>query len=224
MNLNQLIYASKINRLGSFSRAARALYISQSTLSKSIRALEEEMEHEIFIRTPDGIVTTDFGRALLAEAEKIIQHMENIQNLAAHSGQISGQPLHFSASCGQMMFASEIFARLLGKYRNDKTNFRFYQKSYSDVFLDVKEERSNLGIVMTLDSHTEEARELFRQNDMDYYTLRRLKIGVAVSLNNPLNNMGLSRLRKEHLADQTLLLTQESGFPFTKEAPEFTTS
>lgn len=70
MNLNQLIYASEINRLGSFSRAAQTLYISQSALSKSIHALELELEQEIFIRTTEGIATTDFGRAFLAEAEK----------------------------------------------------------------------------------------------------------------------------------------------------------
>ena len=46
MNLNQLIYASEINRLGSFSRAAQTLYISQSALSKSIHALELELEQD----------------------------------------------------------------------------------------------------------------------------------------------------------------------------------
>ena len=46
MNLNQLIYASEINRLGSFSRAAQTLFISQSALSKSIHSLEVELEQE----------------------------------------------------------------------------------------------------------------------------------------------------------------------------------
>ena len=85
MNLNQLIYASEINRLGSFSRAAQTLYISQSALSKSIHALELELEQEIFIRTTEGITTTDFGRAFLAEAEKTLQHVDRIKSMAVQA-------------------------------------------------------------------------------------------------------------------------------------------
>ena len=107
MNLNQLIYASEINRLGSFSRAAQTLYISQSALSKSIHALELELEQEIFIRTTEGIATTDFGRAFLVEAEKTLQHVDRIKSMAVQAEEKKGQPLKFSASCGQMLFASE---------------------------------------------------------------------------------------------------------------------
>ena len=104
MNLNQLIYASEINRLGSFSRAAQTLYISQSALSKSIHALELELEQEIFIRTTEGIATTEFGRAFLAEAEKTLQHVERIKNMAIQAEENRSQPLKFSASCGQIQY------------------------------------------------------------------------------------------------------------------------
>ena len=187
MNLNQLIYASEINRLGSFSRAAQTLYISQSALSKSIHALELELEQEIFIRTTEGIATTDFGRAFLAEAEKTLQHVDRIKSMAVQAEEKKGQPLKFSASCGQMLFASEIFARLLAQYLNADTDFQFYQKTYSEVFTDVKDGRCDLGILMTLNLYTEEACSLFAQNDMEYHALGRLNVGVAVDRNNPVN-------------------------------------
>ena len=71
MNLNQLLHVSEINRLGSFSKAAQTLYISQSALSKSVHALEAELKKEIFIRTPEGVTTTEFGKALIQESGKI---------------------------------------------------------------------------------------------------------------------------------------------------------
>lgn len=220
MNLNQLIYANEINRLGSFSRAAQTLYISQSALSKSIHALELELEQEIFIRTPEGIAATDFGREFLAESEKILQHVGRIRQMAARKADSGSQPLRFSASCGQMLFASEIFARLLARYLDRETDFQFYQKSYSEVFSDVRDGRCDLGILMMLNLYTEEACELFEQNDLEYQSLGRLNVGVAVDHTNPVNELGLTRLRKTHLEEQTLLLIKEAMYPFSREEQE----
>lgn len=224
MNLNQLIYATEINRLGSFSRAAQTLYISQSALSKSIHALELELEQQIFIRTTEGIATTDFGRSFLAEAEKTLQHVERIKSMAVQAEEKKGQPLKFSASCGQMLFASEIFARLLAQHLNADTDFQFYQKTYSEVFTDVKEGRCDLGILMTLNLYTEEACSVFSQNDMEYHALGRLNVGVAVDRNNPVNELGVTRLRKGLLSDQLLIMTKETIYPFTREEKEIRTA
>lgn len=220
MNLNQLIYASEINRLGSFSRAAQTLYISQSALSKSIHALELELEQEIFIRTTEGIATTDFGRAFLTEAEKTLKHVERIKSMAVQSEENPNQPVKFSASCGQMLFASEIFARLLAQNMGSDADFQFYQRTNSEVFSDVREGRCDLGVLMTLHIYTEEACALFAQNDMEYHVLGRLNVGVAVERNNPVNELGVTRLRKGLLTDQLLIMTKETLYPFTREEKE----
>ena len=224
MNLNQLVYANEINRLGSFSRAAQTLFISQSALSKSIHALEVELGREIFIRTTEGIAATDFGRAFLMEAEKTLQHVERMEKMASHVEEGRGQPLRFGATCGQMMFASEIFARLLAQYMNVETDFQFYQKSYSEVYADVKEGRSSLGILMTLNTYTEEACTLFEENGLEYHALGRLNVGVALARNNPLNELELNRMKKGLLSEQLLLMTKETIYPFTKEAEEIRTA
>ena len=224
MNLNQLVYANEINRLGSFSRAAQTLFISQSALSKSIHALEVELGREIFIRTTEGIAATDFGRAFLMEAEKTLQHVERMKKMASHVEEGRGQPLRFGATCGQMMFASEIFARLLAQYMNVETDFQFYQKSYSEVYADVKEGRSSLGILMTLNTYTEEACTLFEENGLEYHALGRLNVGVALARNNPLNELELNRMKKGLLSEQLLLMTKETIYPFTKEAEEIRTA
>ena len=63
MTLNQLNYYVEIVRQGSFTKAAEKLFVSQSTLSKAIRALEEEFQMELINRgakefqlTPQGNV------------------------------------------------------------------------------------------------------------------------------------------------------------------------
>lgn len=220
MNLNQLVYANEIKRQGSFSKAAQTLYISQSALSKSIHTLEQELEQEIFIRTTEGVSATEYGRLFLVEAEKALQHVDKIRRMAAKPEVENGQPLYFSASCGQMLFASEIFARLLAEHLGEKTDFHFYQKTCSEVFADVKEGRSDVGVLVSLNTYQEEAVALFAENDMEYYILGKLGIGAATDRNNPIHEYGVSRLRKSHLSEQTLLVTKEVLAPFSREVEE----
>ena len=220
MNLNQLLYADEIDRLGSFSRASQTLYISQSALSKAIRSLEEELGKTLFIRSMEGVTTTNFGQAFLREARAILTHVDNIRRISAASEKHAGEPLRLRVSCGQMLFASEVFAHLLAQHMHDDTDFRFYQKSHSEVFSDVRDGRSDLGILMMLNPYIEEACTLFTENDMEYRFLGRMNVGVAVDRSNPIVGHIEGKLRRSSLENQAMLLVQETLYPFTREEEE----
>lgn len=218
MNLNQLIYVSEISRLGSFSKAAQTLYISQSALSKSIHALEIELKQEIFIRTPEGVTTTEFGKAFILESEKIMQHISRIKGMTVQEE--NKEILSFSAVCGQMFFAKEIFLKMMSRYLNMNTEFEFYQKSQSAVFEAVRDKSCNLGIIETLNSYAEEVEQLFIQNDIEYHSLGRMSVGVAIGRNNPIYESEVSRLKKSMLKGQTLVAIKEEIWPFSREQEE----
>jgi DNA-binding transcriptional LysR family regulator len=55
-----------------FTRAAERLFISQSGLSASIRALEKELAADLFIRNTRRMELTDAGRALLEESRRTL--------------------------------------------------------------------------------------------------------------------------------------------------------
>ena len=61
MTLNQILYFQKIANLENYHQAAEELYISQPSLTKSIRELEKELEIVIFERTNKGIVVSHEG-------------------------------------------------------------------------------------------------------------------------------------------------------------------
>lgn len=63
MELRQLKYFKAACELQNFSEAARALYISQSTLSQQIKQLEDELEVLLFDRIGKRIVPTEAGLA-----------------------------------------------------------------------------------------------------------------------------------------------------------------
>src|SRR5699024_10198768 len=61
-----------IVRYGGFSRAAENIYISQPTLSKSIKKLESTLKVELFERSTRKLVLTDAGKIVYEQAQEII--------------------------------------------------------------------------------------------------------------------------------------------------------
>ena len=73
----------KLIETGSFSLAADECYISPSAFSKQIRALEEELDTELFSRSPSGVQLTADGAEFTLHARKIVdEYYEAISKFA----------------------------------------------------------------------------------------------------------------------------------------------
>ncbi|HJL14709.1 MAG TPA: transcriptional regulator GcvA [Sandaracinaceae bacterium LLY-WYZ-13_1] len=64
-----------VARLGSFTRAARALHVTQGAVSHRIRSLEEQLGCSLFVRRARGVALTDEGRALESSARAAFAHL-----------------------------------------------------------------------------------------------------------------------------------------------------
>ena len=73
MNLNQLKYFLAIVKTGSFSNAADDMYISQSSMSKQIKALETELGVDLFKREHSKVYLTEIGAEFAKYAEMTIK-------------------------------------------------------------------------------------------------------------------------------------------------------
>jgi DNA-binding transcriptional LysR family regulator len=83
MTLVQLRHLISLARSGSFSRSAESLFLTQPALSRSIRALEEEMGQPLFDRIGRRSELTPFGQEVLARARQIVFEADEL----AASGQ-----------------------------------------------------------------------------------------------------------------------------------------
>lgn len=72
MELRQLEHFVAVAEEEHFTRAAERLAVSQSGLSASVRALEQELRTPLFSRTTRSVRLTEAGRALLVEAERTL--------------------------------------------------------------------------------------------------------------------------------------------------------
>lgn len=84
---------------GSLNRAAERLHISQPTLTKSIRMLEERLGVDLFVRGARGVTLTTYGKAVLmrarlidAEMRKIAQDIEALQDSSLGSVNVGAPP------------------------------------------------------------------------------------------------------------------------------------
>ncbi len=73
MDIKDMLYISEIEKAGYLSAAAKALHISQPTLSVFLARLEESLGTELFYRDKKQLIPTPAGRIYLDAARKILR-------------------------------------------------------------------------------------------------------------------------------------------------------
>jgi DNA-binding transcriptional LysR family regulator len=92
MDLRRLEIFVKVAELGSFSRAAQALSLTQPTVSEHVRALEDEMGVQLLDRLGRGAATTRAGQLLLGYAQRMLTlSREARQAIDQFQGRLSGE-------------------------------------------------------------------------------------------------------------------------------------
>lgn len=98
MNINQMKYVLVLAEEKSFTKAAKKLFISQPSLSKSIKLLEDELETELFERNP--LRLTYSGELFVKRIKNILKEIENTKiqisdiNNESKSHLVVGVPSH----------------------------------------------------------------------------------------------------------------------------------
>jgi LysR family transcriptional activator of glutamate synthase operon len=83
MEIDYLCEFAVIAKLGSFSLAAEELFISQSSLSKHIIALEKELNVQLFNRTSRNVALSKAGARILPYANRLFEMKKRITGIAA---------------------------------------------------------------------------------------------------------------------------------------------
>ncbi|HHY72136.1 MAG TPA: LysR family transcriptional regulator [Bacillus bacterium] len=79
MDIKHLLYFIEVAKAKSFSRAAENLYITQPTISKMIKNLEDELGVALFDRSRKQLVLTDAGKIILEQAKLIDFAFHNLE-------------------------------------------------------------------------------------------------------------------------------------------------
>ena len=79
MDIRHLLYFVEVAKQESFTKAADALYLTQPTISKMVKSLEDELGVTLIRRSTKHIELTDAGYAVLNQAQQIVESMKNLE-------------------------------------------------------------------------------------------------------------------------------------------------
>jgi LysR family hydrogen peroxide-inducible transcriptional activator len=82
MNLRDLEYLVAVDEEGHFNRAAERCFVSQPTLSGQLKKLEEQLGVRLIERSTRRVVMTDVGRAVAAQARRVLSASRGIREIA----------------------------------------------------------------------------------------------------------------------------------------------
>ena len=184
MKLDQLFKFVSVVRNESINKAALELFISQSSLSRSIKLLEEEMGSSLLKRTSRGITLTPFGAEVYDKAAMICANFELLENLQFPQNTRTSYRMRISSHA--LTFVEYAFVEIYKRYEKDNPMFSLVQSTTSDSAYDVKSGLSDVGISMITSASTEMTRRLMASSNLEYFPICHLPMEALLSGRHPL--------------------------------------
>ena len=185
LTLQQLKYALEVASKGSINEAAKSLFISQPSLSNAIKELEKEIKITIFIRTNRGVTISNEGAEFLGYARQVLQQYSMLEEKY-----MSEKPAkqHFCISTQHYTFAANAFVELVKEFGASEYEFTLRETKTYEIIEDVKNLRSELGIIYLSNYNESVLLKLLRERNIIFSELFTTKPHVFISKNHPLSD------------------------------------
>ncbi len=183
MTLTQLRYAITVANAKSMNEAARMLFISQPSLSAAIKELEEESGVEIFRRSNRGISLTPEGEEFIGYARQVVEQYELMETKYITKKNTKKK---FSVSMQHYTFAVDAFVEMVKQFGMDEYEFEVHETKTYDVIMDVKNFRSEIGILYLNDFNRKVLMKLFRESGLEFHAILECGIYVYLRKGHPL--------------------------------------
>lgn len=182
MTLQQLKYAIAVADHGSMNEAAKSLFISQPSLSGSMKDLEEELGFELFLRTNRGVVITPEGEEFLGYARQVAEQFRLLSNRYIEKEFKE----KFSVSMQHYSFAVKAFVETVKRAGMENYEFAVYETKTYEVIENVRKFKSELGILYRNDFNKKVLSKLLRENQLKFTELFTCDTFVYLRSGHPL--------------------------------------
>lgn len=207
MTLQQLRYFITVVEKGKINEAAKELFVSQPTLTNSIRELEEELGIKLLNRNNRGISITNDGLSFLSYARQVIEQMTILENKFLEKKK---EKFTFRISSQHYAFVVNAFVHLIQEFQNDEYDVTLRECRTYEIIDDVKNNRSQLGILYLNDFNENVLNKYLKENHLEFIELFKAKPHVFISTSNPLSKKDLITL--DDLVDYPFLSFEQGQF------------
>lgn len=207
MKLQQLRYVVKVAECGSITEASRRLFVSQPSITASIRDLENEMGVHIFERTNKGVVVSEEGETFLGYARQVLDQADLLEG--KYKG-TSEQVPHFSVSCQHYSFAVNAFVDVIREFDAARYDFTLREEQTHEIIEDVAHMKSELGILYLSEHNREVIERMLAANELVFEGLFCATPHVFVCADHPLADHASVTL--EDLEDYPFLSYEQGSY------------
>ena len=215
MTLTQLKYAITVANSDSMNEAARLLFISQPSLSAAIKDLEEETGVQLFRRTNRGVQVTPDGEEFIGYARQVVEQYQLIESKYIQKERIKKK---FSVSMQHYTFAVNAFVEMVKQFGMDEYEFAIHETKTYEVIEDVKNFRSEIGILYVNDFNKKILTKLFSEFNLEFNEILKCHIYVYMWKGLPLSEK--QELTLEELSEYPCLAFEQgenNSFYFAEE-------
>lgn len=204
MDLRHLRYFVAVAEEGHVTRAAERLGIQQPPLSQQIKALEAELEVQLFRRKPRGVELTEAGESLLVDARRILGEVEGALLRARRTarGELGRLAVGFTASAPFHPFVT----RLLRDFRSTHplVTMTLEEMGSSELVAAVQAERLDVAFIRPAVPPAE---------GLVFHELVQEPMVAALPANHPLAAQPRGPLRLAALAAEPFILYRRASGP-----------
>lgn len=207
MKLQQLRYVVKVAECGSITEASRRLFVSQPSITASIRDLENEMGVHIFERTNKGVIVSEEGETFLGYVRQVLDQADLLEG--KYKG-TSEQVPHFSVSCQHYSFAVNAFVDVIREFDAARYDFTLREEQTHEIIEDVAHMKSELGILYLSEHNREVIERMLVANELVFEGLFCATPHVFVCADHPLSDR--SSVTLEDLEDYPFLSYEQGSY------------
>lgn len=191
MKLQQLKYVTAVAETQSMNEAAKKLFVAQPSLSASIRELEKELDFKIFNRSNRGVEITREGAEFIAYAKQVIEQVEILEKKFFENDSNS---VMLSISGQHYAFAVKALIDYININNFETFDFSIRECKTAEVIEDVKNFRSEIGLLSTNNFNKRVMNRFFKENRLVFTPLFVSKPHVFMSSKHPLAGKKLIKM------------------------------
>lgn len=207
MTLAQLRYIITVADTGSMNEAAKELFISQPSLSQSVKELETEIGVELFRRSNRGVSATEEGMKFLGYARQVVEQYGLIEARYIERTNVKKK---FGVSMQHYAFAVNAFVEMVKQFGMDEYEFAVRETKTYEVIEDVKNFRSEIGILFLNEFNEKVLGRLFRESELVFSPLMECEIYAYMWKGNPLSEK--SEVTLEELGAYPCLAFEQGNY------------
>ncbi len=213
MNFQQCRYVEAVARVGSFSQAAKELFMTQPNLSSSIKDLENELGVQLFTRSNTGTRLTEDGYDFLKYAKRIIGELDLLEQRYHDSFKKS-----FTVASHHYDFLSIPLAKVAQQFNQDYQEFQTIETSTKKILESVARFEADLGIIYLDDENKHILESSLEHQDLKFTSLGDFPTRVFLRRNHPLAHRDVISESDLKGYDQIRFRPEQSGLNFDEDA------